>query len=109
MELLKASKYLYIFTLVKRLHMDIYSINTWVNQLLSLGYIEHEEENNYRIRITKQGSEWFIKNSYYLLTKEKPWRKIPEEYMQNQISPNDVYVPLQSYLDKKIFKKKGRK
>jgi len=109
MELLKASKYLYIFTLVKRLHMDIYSINTVVNQLLNLGYVEREKENNYRIRITKQGSEWFIKNSYYLLTKEKPWRKIPENFIQPQISQNDFYVPLPKYLDKNFFKKYSKK
>jgi len=109
MVLLKASKYMYIFTLVKRLHMDIYSINTVVNQLLNLGYIEREEENNYKIRITKQGSEWFMKNSSYLLTKEKPWRKTPEEFIQHQISPNDFYIPLPKYLDKNFFKKYSKK
>ena len=108
-ELIKANNYIYIFTLAKRLHLDIYTVTISLKKLLGLNYVKEDTDNDLRVKITLDGKQWFLKNSSYLLTKEKPWRKTLASFIQPQISPNDFYVPLPKYLDKKFMKKYSKK
>jgi len=107
--LIKSSDYIYIFTIAKRLHLDIYTVTVSLKKLLSLNYVKEDSNNDLRVKITLDGRQWFLSNSSYLLTKEKPWRKIPENFIQPQISQNDFYIPLPKYLDKNFFKKYSKK
>jgi len=108
-ELIKADNYIYIFTIARRLHLDIYNVTMSLKKLCSLNYVKENTDNELRVKITPEGRQWFLKNSSYLLTKEKPWRTIPASFIQPQISPNDFYVPLPKYLDKKFVKKYSKK
>lgn len=108
-ELIKADNYIYIFTIARRLHLDIYTVTISLKKLLGLNYVKEDTDNDLRVKITLDGREWFLKNSSYLLTKEKPWREIPVSFIQPQISPNDLYIPLPQYLDKKFVKKYSKK
>lgn len=108
-ELIKADNYIYIFTIAKRLHLDIYTVTISLKKLLSLNYVKEDIGNDLRVKITLDGKQWFLKNSSYLLTEEKPWREIPASFIQPQISPNDFYIPLPQYLDKKFVKKYSKK
>ena len=108
-ELVKASDYVYIYTIAKRLRLDIYTVVMSIKKLLSLNYVKEETDNDLRVKITPVGRQWFLSNSSYLLTKEKPWRKIPASFIQPQIGPNDFYIPLPQYLDKKFLKKYSKK
>ena len=108
-ELIKADNYIYIFTIAKRLHLDIYTVTISLKKLLSLNYVKEDTDNDLRLKITLDGRNWFLKNSRYLLTKEKSWREIPECFIQSQISPNDFYIPLPQYLNKKFVKKYSKK
>lgn len=108
-ELIKSDNYIYIFTIARRLHLDIYTVTISLKKLLSLNYVKEDIDNDLRVKITLDGKQWFLKNSSYLLTKEKPWREIPRSFIQPQISPNDFYVPLPQYLDKKFVKKYSKK
>ena len=108
-ELIKSSDYIYIFTIAKRLHLDIYTVTMSLKKLLSLNYVKEDSDNDLRVKITLDGRQWFLDNSSHLLTKEKSWRVIPENFIQPQISQNDFYVPLPKYLDKKFFKKYSKK
>lgn len=108
-ELIKASNYIYIFTIARKLHLDIYNVTLSLKKLISLNYVKEDTDNDLRVKITLDGKQWFLKNSSYLLTKEKPWREIPGSFIQPQISPNDFYVPLPQYLDKKFVKKYSKK
>lgn len=107
--LIKSSDYIYIFTIARRLHLDIYTVTVSLKKLLSLNYVKEDSNNDLRVKITLDGRQWFLSNSSYLLTKEKPWRKIPENFVQPQISQNDFYIPLPKYLDKNFFKKHSKK
>ena len=108
-ELIKSNNYIYIYTIAKRLHLDIYTITISLKKLLSLNYVKEDTDNDLRVKITLDGREWFLKNCRYLLTKEKSWREIPECFIQPQISPNDFYIPLPQYLDKKFVRKYSKK
>lgn len=105
LELVKASSYLYIFTLSKRLRLDVYAVNMAMKKLLNLGFVETHNDADLKIRITNSGYEWFMKNSLHFLNNEKPWRKCPTKFSQHQMKPNDFYVPLHKNLDKKFFQK----
>ena len=109
LELAKSSDYIYIYTIAKRLRLDIYSVVMSIKKLLSLNYVKEDTDNDLRVKVTQDGRQWFLNNSSYLLTKEKPWRKIPASFIQHQISQNDFYIPLPKYLDKKFMKKYSRK
>lgn len=108
-ELIKADNYIYIFTIAKRLHLDIYTVTISLKKLLGLNYVEEDTDNDLRVKITLDGKQWFLKNSSYLLTKEKPWRVIPASFIQPQLSANDFYIPLPKYLDRKFMKKYSKK
>jgi hypothetical protein len=110
-ELIKANHYIYIFTIAKKLHLDIYNVTSSLKKLLGLNYVKEDTDNDLRVRITLDGKQWFLKNSSYSLslTKEKPWRVIPASFVQPQISPDDFYIPLPQYLDKKFVKKYSKK
>lgn len=80
-----------------------------LKKLLSLNYVKEDTGNDLRVKITLDGRQWFLNNSSYLLTKEKPWREIPASFIQPKIGPNDFYVPLPNKLDKKFFRKYSKK
>jgi len=108
-ELIKADNYIYIYTIAKGLRLDIYTVVMSIKKLLGLNYVKEDTDNDLRVKITPDGRQWFLDNSSYLLTKEKPWRKIPESFIQHHISPSDFYIPLPKYLDKKFMKKYSKK
>lgn len=108
-ELIKSDNYIYVFTIARRLHLDIYTVTISLKKLVGLNYVKEDTDNDLRVKITPDGKQWFLKNSLYLLTKEKPWREIPESFVQPQISPNDFYIPLPQYLDKRFVRKYSRK
>ena len=89
--------------------MDIYTITMSLKKLLSLNYVKEDSDNDLKVKVTLDGRQWFLDNSSHLLTKEKSWRVIPENFIQPQISQNDFYIPLPKYLDKKFFKKYSKK
>ena len=109
LELARSSDYVYIYTIAKGLRLDIYTVVTSIKKLLSLNYVKEHTDDDLRVKITPDGRQWFLNNSSYLLTKEKQWRKIPASFIQHQISPNDFYVPVLKYLDKKFIKKYSKK
>ena len=109
MELVKASDFIYVFTVAKRLHIDIYTVTMSIKKMISLNYVKEDADNDLRVKITPDGRQWFLENSSYLLNKEKSWRTIPASFIQPQISPNDFYIPLPRYLDKRFFKKYSKR
>ena len=108
-ELVRASGFIYIFTIAKRLHIDIYTVTVSIKKLIRLDYVKEDTDNGLRVKVTPDGRQWLLENSSYLLNKERSWRAIPTSFTQPQISPNDFYIPVPRCLDKKFFKKYSKK
>jgi hypothetical protein len=109
LELLKASNYVYIFTISERLRLDVYSTKDALAELLQQNLVVVDKKNEFKIKITKDGSKWFMRNYPYYVTKEKSWRKPPEEFIQQQIEPTSFYLPYVNKLDRQFLKKYGIK
>lgn len=106
-ELLKSGNYLFIFTLSKKIHMDIYSIESSIKQLTKQGYVERDAEDEFKVRITQNGSDWLLNYARFMVDREKEWRRPPEEFSQHQIRVDDYYVPITTKLDKQFLNKYG--
>lgn len=62
--------------------------------------------NDDNIELTEKGRKWIIANrkKLFIKTKEKYWKNIPIEMIQETFKINDTYKPNTKKLDSELFK-----
>ncbi|NOR55231.1 MAG: hypothetical protein GQ531_03390 [Sulfurovum sp.] len=80
-----------IFTIFKRAKIPLSKLNTLVKKLETKDYVYIDE---YSINITKKAIEWInTREAKEILSNDKNWKMIPNDFLSNKIKINDFYIP----------------
>jgi len=80
-----------IFTIFKRAKIPFYKLNDLVKKLEQKEYVIIDK---YSINITQKAKKWInTKEAKEILSKNKDWKMIPNEFLGNKIKINDFYIP----------------
>lgn len=62
-----------------------------INRLARRELLETQES---QVSLTKKGYEWIITNGKYLmLSGEKKWREVPDEFRRPKLRPRERFIP----------------
>lgn len=103
-ELGRSSEGLRGFSLFRRIRVPLSEFSDAMSSLKDSGLIEEGEKDCYEI--TSQGVERAATLSPFLDGSPKPWRKVPERFIERRIKIQEMYVPSISKLDQEMLNDK---
>lgn len=97
-----ASGSLDAFTLYRRSRLTYVRFTGLIEKLTKNELLIYRDN---KFELSEEAKELLHQNKNYLIEKVKSWRRVPKEFVTDNIYTDTMYVPSRSRLDSRQFKK----